>query len=699
MIRALVAIYSIAGSAAVWAGPNQWTSLGLGGGETDALAIDTQNSGTFYAHTLGGVFKSTDGGATWSETGHGTAGYQGLLAIDPQVPSTIYAATYSDQWAPTFPGGIFKSLDGGATWNALNAQLTGDPVADSQILYLAIDPQNTSTLYTGTYAGVFKSVDGGATWIAANSGLPNLGQAGPGGVVIPAYVPVLSLSVDPQNSGTLYTVAGADTIHCSPPCGGGLFKSTDGGASWAALPTSPPSQCWSGTLPLMIDPGNPATLLYPDGCDGLYRSADGGASWNRGGSGLPRNVRLFSIRFDANTSGTLYAATAYNSRGGVYKSVDGGMTWSPASSGLPPECIGVLEVDPRQAGTLYAAAGCASQQLFKSTDGAASWTTISSTLGVSAMSLLMDPLNSGTIYINTSDGTFKSTDAGTTWNPLNSTYLFAIDPQNPSTLYASVLNANELYANVVSRLSKSIDGGATWNPADAGLPDSSENAKFCVSSLAIDPENTNTLYAGIGTGNCGVTPDDGVWTSSDGGASWAMLGAQPGGGVSGLAIDPSNSQTLYASTAMGLYKSTDGGASWNKLVADYFLSFAIAPQTPNTIVAAGNSLGVIKSTDGGASWTTILGPMVPGSPSCFVALGYICPSTCGCGPLAIDPQNPSTIYVRTNRVFRSTNGGASWTVLEWTVSGVSGLAADPLNANTLYASANTGGVFVINFAP
>jgi photosystem II stability/assembly factor-like uncharacterized protein len=145
------------------AGINTWTAHGPGGATLHALAIDPQSPTTIYAAGAWGrgVFKSIDGGGRWSAFNTGlTDGYVNALAIDPQTPTTVYAGT---------SGGVFKSTDGGVTWRALNYPSLPTYTAAYS---LAIHPQISTTLYAGTQYGVFKSADGGATWSAVNTGLP-----------------------------------------------------------------------------------------------------------------------------------------------------------------------------------------------------------------------------------------------------------------------------------------------------------------------------------------------------------------------------------------------------------------------------------------------------------------------------------------------------------------------------------------------
>ena len=141
----------------------KWKNIGPEGGEVSTLAIDPGNSNTIYAAIWGGgVFKSTNGGATWTPTNSGlTNGQVDVLAIDPSNSNIVYAGTY---------GGVFKSTNGGSTWTAMNSGLDNDDVTS-----LAIDPGNPNTVYAailGYYGGVFKSTNGGGSWSAINSGLP-----------------------------------------------------------------------------------------------------------------------------------------------------------------------------------------------------------------------------------------------------------------------------------------------------------------------------------------------------------------------------------------------------------------------------------------------------------------------------------------------------------------------------------------------
>ena len=238
-----------------------------------SLAIDPVTPSTLYAGTYGGgVFKSVDGGSSWSAINTGLSNTNVYsLAIDPFVPSTLYAGTIG--------GGVFKSVDGGSNWSAINTGLSNPYVCS-----LAIDPVTPSTLYAGTNGGVFKSVDGGSSWSAMNTGLSN------------TYV--WSLAIDPVTPSTLY--AGTN--------GGGVFKSVDGGSSWSAINTGLSNPY---VMSLAIDPVTPSTLYAGTNGGGVFKSVDGGSSWSAMNTGLS-NLTVLSLAIDPVTPAMLYAGTNGN---------------------------------------------------------------------------------------------------------------------------------------------------------------------------------------------------------------------------------------------------------------------------------------------------------------------------------------------------------------------------------------------------
>lgn len=286
-----------------------WTASGLQTEAIPSLAIDPQTSSTIYAGTSrAGVFKSTDGGGSWSASSAGIYnGFIRALAIDPHTPSTVYAGT---------DGGVFKSVDGGTSWALLAGLNRGNIEA------VVVDSLSPTTLYAGTWGGgIFKSIDGGISWSAVNTGLP----------VIDGSIEVETLVIDPNVPTTLYT-----GIHY-----GGMFKSVDGGTTWFRI---------VGPLyPLAVDPQFSNIVYAIHGTSGLVKSIDGGETWisaNGGVGGLGS-----ALAIDPQTPTTLYAGTLDR---GVFKSTDGGNSWSPLSTGLTNTAILSLAIDSLTPTTLYA---------------------------------------------------------------------------------------------------------------------------------------------------------------------------------------------------------------------------------------------------------------------------------------------------------------------------------------------------------
>jgi photosystem II stability/assembly factor-like uncharacterized protein len=659
------------GSSTVWAGNNKWTSIGPFNGAVQGLAIDPQNPSTIYAGAGNGVFKSTDGGASWYRVNSGILSVS-TLVIDPQTPSIVYAGSLG--------GGVFKSMDGGANWSSASAGLR------TFVGVLAIDPQNPNTLYAGTEGGVFKSGNGGTSWYLASSGLPTQTN-GPSA----AFLQVTLLAIDPQNPDTVYAVSAlpTDVDGRALCCSSGIFKSTNGGASWSDLTL--PSGLSFRVSSLVIDPQNPNTI-YAARASTLFKSTDGGTSWYAVNSA----IAVSTLAIDSHSPNTLYAGTT----NGLFKSRDGGENWTTVNSRLPASPVGLV-LDPQNSSTMYAEIGRAG--LFKSRDGGENWTTVNSGLStVLVLSLAVDPQNPSTVYAAADGGIFKSTDAGSNWSAVNTglpnSYYFigilAIDPQNPRTIYAGTWG--EIWGEFRDPVGifKSTDGGTSWSAASFGLPGNLSGIGF----LVIDPHNPNTVYA---------ETDQGVFKSSDGAASWnAANSGLRGNHISTLVFDPRTPGTLYAGGSGGVSKSTDDGVSWNAANSGLptnraVMVLAIDPQNPSTVYAGNSDSNLFKSTDGGTSWSAASSGLPSNS-------NWI-------GGLVIDPQNPSTVYVGTSGafidgcsfpcsglddgVFKSTDGGATWTPVNsgLTTPHVSSLVIDPQDPSRLYAGTIGGGVFAITF--
>jgi hypothetical protein len=268
-----------------------------------------------------------------------------------------------------------------------------------------------------------------------------------------------------------------------------------------------------------------------------------------------------------------------------------------------------------------------------------------------------------------------------------------IDPVTPSILYAGTGFG----------AFKSINSGVTWTAINTGLTSFGGYGIAWVRSMVIDPDSPTTLYAGTGSGLFISVDSGGHWNAADTG----MEGEE----VDALVIDPLTPTTLYAGTFMGgVFKTTNSGGQWTAvntgLTDDIIYSLAIDPLTP-TILYAGTWMGgVFKTINGGDSWSAFNTglPHDPDFPDDYHSAAA----------LAITPQTPSILYVGFESgagsetypdleggVYRSTNGGASWSMVgngltDYTINM---LAIDPVSPTSLYAATAGGGVYGFELIP
>lgn len=307
------------------AGLNEWTTVGPPGEVVNALVIDPASA--VYAGTNGGILKSTDGGTSWSATAFGFPVF--ALAIDPSTPSTLYAGTLF---------GVFKSTDGGGRWTSINSGLStkdGGPT----IFALAVAPGSPSTVYAGAVEpntslpggpGVFKTTDGGASWTAVNNGLP---------------FGVAALAVDPTSPAIAY--AGTFLFrHLGIPLGRGVYKTVNGGMSWTRVLES--SSFAAGAL--AIDPSAPSSVYFA-AFGGLFKSTDGGATWR-----LLQSNLFTSLAIDPTSPSSVLAGALGI---GVFRSTDRGNSWMAINNGLRRpngflDAVMAVAIDPGSPSTLYA---------------------------------------------------------------------------------------------------------------------------------------------------------------------------------------------------------------------------------------------------------------------------------------------------------------------------------------------------------
>ena len=616
-----------------------------GTGNIAALAIDPVTPTTLYAGTCDrGLFKSTDGGASWTATGLTNISVS-ALAIDPKMPTTLYAGAVTVDCAtgallPPVEAGVFKSTDGGASWGYIGPY---------QVVYaLAIDPQTPTTLYAGTYWEVFKSTDGGATW--STDGGATWSATG--------LFSVQTLAIDPVTPTTVY----AGTAFASPEgwpgfaWEGGVFKSTDAGATWSAT-----GLVGGDFAVLAIDPRTPTTLY----------------------------------------AGGVWANDWYTWVRGLFKSTDGGATWS--TSGADP-CCGVA-IDPRTPTTLYAGDA---KGAFKSTDGGATWSAINTGLtdilsaygvGSAVGTPTIDPLTPNTLYAVTAIGVFKSNDGGAIWSP---TGLFQHSPLVSLSLNPTVVTAGTSLTGTVALITAAPAGGVTVAlsskhpsiatvPASVTVPAGATSANFAVSTSS-NPNSTAVVIT--------AAFDDATRSAL------LTLTLMPAVTLSSLSLDPTsvsggtpstgtvtlNTAAPADGTAVALFSSNTAVAIVPAIVTvpagatSANFTVATSPVTASTSVAIS---GTYSGVTGGA-WLTVipattlssmsLNPSsVPaGSPSTgTVALSAAAPA--GGAAIALSSSNTSVATVP-----GSVTVGAGATSANFTVSTSSSCTSSAVTISGTY---------------
>jgi hypothetical protein len=322
----------------VSAGVNVWTTNGPEDRWIAALAIDPSPPATLYAGAgWGGVYKSTDAGGSWSIPSALPYGDSvPALAVDPSTPSHIYAAAEWENW-DGIHGVVFESADGGANWTEKLAAFFPSSWTDIWVSALVVDPSAPRTLYAAG-SGVYKSTNGGNSWSRSNPSVAGF-----------AFY-VHALAIDPSRPTTIYAGGSIYSVGSGSyePQSGGVFRSTDAGATWTAVNVGLTS---TDVRSLAIDPWSPSTL-YAGASGGVFKSTNAGESWTEVNAGLSLSyLSVQALAIDPSRPGTLYAGTG---NAGVFKSTNGGASWTALNAGLTNLTVNALAVDPSTPSRIYA---------------------------------------------------------------------------------------------------------------------------------------------------------------------------------------------------------------------------------------------------------------------------------------------------------------------------------------------------------
>ncbi len=649
-----------------------------------------------------GLHSCTDAGCGAWRTN--VSGRTKTIVFNPNNPNTLYVATAS--------GGLWKSTDGGATYTAIS-----DTQPSLAFHSLALDPTNPNILYAGTgeiqghYGmGLLKSTNGGQSWTL-------LGANQFKGLVIAAIV------IHPTSPNTLWVATNLMNQDAGPAFPvRGVFRSNDGGQTWSPQLTC--DRC-AGVSDLVMNSANPQVLYAGGAGFGVFKTTDGGANWAQLTGGLPdRGFNRVELAIGSGGSAhILYAGLAARVSTGqgvvpwglIYRSADGGASWellrnTPNYCSQQCDYDNIIAVSPNDANLVYIGGSFISNEqgwagmVHKTTNGGQSWQDVTPGGAVTRVvhpdmhAITFKPGNANEIWIGNDGGVFRSTNGGNTWeqrngnlatlqfvnigvHPTNANIMFGglqdnakakwvggvwtgldtgdggwseIDPFNPSIWYSTRYS---MQGSIVQFQRNNNNGTASlndWQQKADGI-DINDRMLFYV-PFVLDVKQQGVLYLGTHR----------LYRTANRGDSWQAIsgdltrGAQTGGAISAIAVAPNDSNTLYTGSSDGIVAVTrNRGESWtnatkaplpNRHVSDIVVhptNAAVAYVTFNgyDTHTPGQAGHVFKTTNAGGSWQNVSNNL-PDIPILTIAL---------------DPRNPDHLYIGSDiGVFRSTNGGSSW---------------------------------------
>lgn len=603
------------------------------------------------------------------------------IAPDGTRPAPDYVARVYNEYMRNQV--TFRSLEG--TWSivgpvAYPANATGQPTGMGRVNAIAFHPTNASIIYVGAPAGgIWKTTDGGATWVSLSSGMPTLG--------------VSSILVHPTNPDIIYIGSGDRDAGDAP--GMGVFKSTDGGATWAAINTVSNSGTLSNATvgALAMSPVNP-NIIVAATSTGLFLTTNGGSTWR---------IRVSSnwkdVKFKPGDGNVVYAAVG----GGLWRSVNAGEDWSSVSLPVSGARI-VIGVTPANPDYVYLTQTQSTSPrifngLMRSTDSGATFTTMSATpniydyacngSGTSSQAtydlcIAVDRNNADVLYVG-SINTWKSTDGGATWSIKTHWVGSAFAPGDTTANCAASVHADHhvlewspltgaLYLGHDGGISLTGDGGATWSEITSNL------AIAQVYKIGQSSSNPNLSINGYQDNGSAVI---------GGGASTTVRG---GDGMECL-IDYSDNNYRYTSGPNGSLSRSSGGSYGNigrngtngiTESGAWVTPFMLHRSDPNTMFAGYKNVwrttNVKASSTSAVSWSAI-------------STG----ESTNCIAIEQSPANPDILYVaRAGSLQRSDNANAAAGSVVWTTcnlpsaSAPTDVKAHPANANIVYMTAGSG---------
>lgn len=347
-------------------GGQSWSRIGFINDYIDSLAIHPTNAAILHGLSGSAVYKSTDSGVNWFRynLGSNSSAYNGEISISPSNPSVIYACGYFYYDISTWRSrmAVFKSTDGGIVWTTLQLNLASSSYGYTQSV--AVDPTNANIVYAGgyyyeggsPYYRLYKSTNGGTSWTDRTGPITGTPE---------------SIVVDPANPSRVFVGTAW-----------GIFRSSDGGSSWTK------NSGIAYAYALAVDPANP-NIIYGGYSKAVYKSTDGGVNFTNYTAGLAGTCRALLV----SSNRVIYGSTV-----GIHRSEDAGVNWLASSAGMFATQVPAVSLATSFPNILYAEV--AADGLFKSTDFGTSWTRLPDFYRCeSVIKIKVNPANPNDLFI------------------------------------------------------------------------------------------------------------------------------------------------------------------------------------------------------------------------------------------------------------------------------------------------------------
>ncbi len=576
-------------------------ALTLQPGTSNVLYVGTgEANGSVDSYDGAGLFRTSDGGTSWQFLGLEATRRIARVAVDPTNANRIFVAAMGTQFSTGPDRGLYLSENGGSSWNRVLFVNDSTGVCD-----VAINAAHPDTVFAASWerlrkpsyrraygagCGIWRSVNAGHTWARLQTGLPapsdSIGRIG--------------LAIAPSRPAWIYAQITSGTN--MGYVGRGMYRSTDGGTTWARRDAGNSFTSMFGGFSwyfgdCAVDPTNP-NVVYALGLT-IRRSTNGGQSF----SSITSNAHVdnHAVWIDPANPAHVYLGND----GGFFSTTTTGSAWFK-SVDLPITQFYAGAIDPSNPARLLG--GTQDNNTLLTAGSPSSWTPI---LGGDGFQCLVDPLDPLVVFAEyqnacSGQGPFRSTDGGSTFFAASG--FSSGDRYNwNAPIVMSSLDHNVLLA-ASQRVYKSTDNGQNYDPVSPDLTTNpiSPLVYGTVTTLDISPKNANLYYAG--------TDDGRVWRSIDAGSSWSRIDAGlPVRWVTRITADPSDGFVVYLTLsgfmldehASHVYRSTNRGDTWTAIdsnLPDVPANDIVVDPTDTYTLYLATDVGVYASRNRGGSW-------------------------------------------------------------------------------------------------